>query len=132
MIASGKFHPDALFGDLGRQDCVLGIEFSGRDSSGRRVMGMLGGSGMATTVIPHPYFLWEVSDQWTLEQASTIPIAYGTAYYALIVRGQMRAGESLLVHAGSGSVGQAAISIALHMKCTVYTTVGSQKKQDSI
>lgn len=42
----------------------------------------------------------------------------------------MKPGESLLVHAGSGGVGQAAISIALHMGCTVYTTVGSKEKRD--
>lgn len=42
----------------------------------------------------------------------------------------MKPGESLLVHAGTGGVGQAAISIALHMGCTVYTTVGSQEKRE--
>lgn len=52
------------------------------------------------------------------------------AYYALIVRGQMKPGESLLVHAGTGGVGQAAIAIALHMGCTVYTTVGSKEKRE--
>lgn len=42
----------------------------------------------------------------------------------------MRKGESLLVHAGTGGVGQAAIAIALHMGVTVYTTVGSKEKRD--
>lgn len=42
----------------------------------------------------------------------------------------MKKGESLLVHAGTGGVGQAAISIALHMGCTVYTTVGSKEKRE--
>lgn len=42
----------------------------------------------------------------------------------------MRPGESVLIHAGTGGVGQAAISIALHMGCTVFTTVGTQAKRD--
>lgn len=42
----------------------------------------------------------------------------------------MKTGESVLVHAGTGGVGQAAISIALHMGCEVFTTVGSQAKRD--
>lgn len=42
----------------------------------------------------------------------------------------MKRGDSLLVHAGTGGVGQAAISIALHMGVTVYTTVGSKAKRD--
>lgn len=48
----------------------------------------------------------------------------------MIVRGKMRKGESVLVHAGTGGVGQAAISIALHMGCKVFTTVSSQAKRD--
>ena len=48
----------------------------------------------------------------------------------MLVRGRMRKGESLLVHAGTGGVGQAAISIALHMGCTVFTTVGSKEKRE--
>lgn len=52
------------------------------------------------------------------------------AYYALIVRGRMKPGDSLLVHAGTGGVGQAAIAIALHMGCTVFTTVGSKEKRE--
>ena len=51
------------------------------------------------------------------------------AYYALIVRGRLRPGESILIHSGSGGVGQAAIAIALSMNCTVYTTVGSEGKK---
>lgn len=42
----------------------------------------------------------------------------------------MKAGESLLIHAGTGGVGQASISIALHMGCKVFTTVSSQAKRD--
>lgn len=42
----------------------------------------------------------------------------------------MKSGESVLIHAGTGGVGQASISIALHMGCTVFTTVSSQVKRD--
>lgn len=52
------------------------------------------------------------------------------SYYALMVRGRMKPGESLLVHAGTGGVGQAAIAIALHLGCQVFTTVGSKEKRD--
>ncbi|KAH9365922.1 hypothetical protein HPB48_015002 [Haemaphysalis longicornis] len=105
------------------------MEFSGRDPLGRRVMGMVAAQGMATAVAADPVFLWEVPDSWSLEEASTVPVAYSTAYYALIVRGNVRPGETLLVHSGSGDVGQAAISIALSMGCTVFTTVGSREEQ---
>ena len=43
MLATGKLPPDAIPGDLASQDCILGMEFSGREegSAGRRVMGLL-------------------------------------------------------------------------------------------
>ena len=64
-----------------------------------------------------------------MEQAATVPVAYSTAYYALVIRGQIRRNESVLIHSGSGAVGQAAISIALHRGCRVFTTVGSTAKK---
>lgn len=42
----------------------------------------------------------------------------------------MRRGESVLIHAGSGGVGQAAIAIALHAGCRVFTTVGTAEKRE--
>ncbi|XP_046403851.1 fatty acid synthase-like [Ischnura elegans] len=129
MLASGKLPPDALPGDLAGQDCILGLEFSGRDSSGRRVMGMVPARGLATSVLADPAFLWEVPTHWTLDQASTVPVVYATSYYALKVRGGMKPGDSVLIHAGTGGVGQAAIAIALHEGCNVFTTVGSAEKR---
>lgn len=53
-----------------------------------------------------------------------MPVAYTTAYYSLVVRGRLRHGETVLIHSGSGGVGQAAIAIALSLGCRVFTTVG--------
>lgn len=130
MLATGKLPPDALPGNLAGQDCILGLEFSGRDSKGKRVMGMVAARSLATSVLADPGFLWEVPEKWSLEEAATIPVVYGTSYYALIVRGKLQPGESVLIHAGTGGVGQASIAIALHMGCKVFTTCGSQAKRD--
>lgn len=130
MLTSGKLAADALPGDLATQDCVLGMEFSGRDSTGKRMMALVPAKSLATTCLANTNFIWDVPDHWTLEQASTIPCVYATAYYALVVRGKIQKGESILIHAGSGGVGQAAISVALSRGLTVYTTVGSQGKRD--
>lgn len=92
-------------------------------------MGMVAACGLASTVLADKGFLWEVPPQWSLEEASTVPVAYATAYYALSVRGRMRAGDAVLVHAGTGGVGQAALAIALHAGCTVFTTVGTPDKR---
>ncbi|CAB3365146.1 Hypothetical predicted protein [Cloeon dipterum] len=129
MLASGKLPPDALPGDLAGQDCILGLEFSGRGADGRKVMGMVPARSLATTVLADPGFLWDVPANWTLEDAATVPVVYATSYYALVVRGRMQPGETVLIHAGTGGVGQAAISIAISMGCKVFTTVGSPEKR---
>ena len=65
-----------------------------------------------------------------MEEAATVPVVYTTAFYALVVRGNMQRGNTILIHSGSGGVGQAAISIALHYGCKVFTTVGSTEKRE--
>ena len=119
-------------GDLATEECILGLEFAGRDAKGNRIMGMVPAKGLATDVILNNEtdFIYQVPDNWTLAQAATVPVAYSTAYYALIVRGGLQPGESVLIHSGSGGVGQAAISICLSLGCEVFTTVGSYQKRE--
>ncbi|XP_063635796.1 fatty acid synthase-like [Cydia splendana] len=129
MNATGKLSAMATIGTEAKmENSILGLEFSGLSSTGKRVMGIVT-RGLATSVMADTGFLWEVPKDWSLEEAATVPIAYATAYYALVVRGHMRRGETVLIHAGAGGVGQAAITVALNAGCTVFTTVGSQAKR---
>ena len=127
MIASGKIVPgpeSALF------DCVLGLEFSGRRcDTGERVMGMVPFKGIATTVMTHRDFVWSVPDEWSLEEAASVPVIYITAYYALIMRGQLKQGESVLIHSGAGGVGQASINICQSLGCEIFVSVGTDEKR---
>uniref|UniRef100_A0A0B7B942 Enoyl reductase (ER) domain-containing protein n=1 Tax=Arion vulgaris TaxID=1028688 RepID=A0A0B7B942_9EUPU len=130
MLATGKLPPDAIPGDMATQDCVLGMEFAGRDSAGKRIMGILPAKGLATAVDTEKRFLWDIPDNWSMEEAATVPVVYCTAYYALVTRGRIQRGERVLIHSGSGGVGQAAISVALSYGCEVFTTVGSKEKKE--
>ncbi|XP_065336360.1 fatty acid synthase-like [Cloeon dipterum] len=132
MTATGKLAVEVIAPDRRSQDCVQGLEFSGRDAEGRRVMGLVNSGALANLVLADPLLVWDVPPSWTLEEAATVPAVYCTVYYALVVRGRMRAGETLLVHAGSGGVGQAAINVALHMGCDVFVTVGTPEKIEFI
>ncbi|XP_036124153.1 fatty acid synthase [Molossus molossus] len=129
MLATGKLSPDAIPGKWASRDCLLGMEFSGRDASGRRVMGLVPAEGLATSVLLSQDYLWDVPSTWTLKEAASVPVVYTTAYYALVVRGRLQRGETVLIHSGSGGVGQAAIAIALSLDCRVFTTVGSAEKR---
>nr|ALQ33013.1 putative polyketide synthase [Fusarium subglutinans] len=57
-------------------------------------------------------------------------VIYPTALYALNERAHLRSGESILIHAGSGGLGIAAIILAHRIGATVYTTVGSDVKRE--
>ncbi|KAG8129130.1 hypothetical protein E2320_015873, partial [Naja naja] len=130
MLATGKLSPDAIPGNWTMQQCMLGMEFSGYDPAGKRVMGLLPAKGLATVVDCENRFLWEVPQHWTLEEAASVPVAYATAYYSLVVRGGMKQGDSVLIHSASGGVGQAAVAVALSMGCQVFATVGSKEKRE--
>jgi fatty acid synthase len=128
MLASGKLTPDML---TERGTNYLGLEFSGREMNGRRVMGIVNG-GLATTVSADIDFLWEVPDKWTLEEAATIPIAYAVSYYALFLRTQLKVGERILIHVGADGIGLAATALALHIGCTVFITVSTLDEREEI
>lgn len=71
-----------------------------------------------------------IPEGYSFEQAATLPIAYVTAHYALSHVARLAPGERVLIHAGAGGVGQAAIQIAKARGAEIYTTAGSPRKRD--
>jgi len=65
----------------------------------------------------------------SFEEAATLPVVFMTAWYALKTVAQMQAGEVILVHAGAGGVGMAAIQIAHHLGAEVIASAGSPTKR---
>ena len=61
-------------------------------------------------------------------EAAAFRAAYNTAYVALVRRGNLRTGETLLVHGASGGVGLAAVELGRHLGATVIATAGSDDK----
>lgn len=68
----------------------------------------------------------------SFETAASIPVVYSTAYYGLFDLGRLEAGETILIHAASGGVGQAAIQLAQMVGAEIYATVGSVEKKQHI
>ncbi|VEN61337.1 unnamed protein product [Callosobruchus maculatus] len=93
-------------------------------------MGMSTSGALTTMFYNDAYLNLRIPDHLSLEDAATIPVVYGTVVFALKVRARMKRGDSVLIHSGTGGIGQAAIRIALYEGCTVYTTVGTQEKRE--
>ena len=93
---------------------------------GDRVMGLLDEAFGPVAVADHR-LLAGVPDGWSFAQAASVPIVFLTAYYALVDLAGVRKGERLLVHAGAGGVGMAAIQLADHLGVEVFATASPGK-----
>lgn len=82
--------------------------------SGKRIMGMTPQNSIATMVASKPHALWAVPENWSLAQAAAVPVAYATAYDALVVRGRLQPHHRVLIHSATGAVGLAATRICLN------------------
>ena len=95
---------------------------------GDRVFG-LAVFGIATHAIARAGDVRKIPAGLTFEAAATIPVVFMTAWHALRNVARLREGECVLVHAGAGGVGMAAIQIALHLGAEVIATAGSPSKR---
>ncbi|KAI1499706.1 hypothetical protein F5X99DRAFT_430330 [Biscogniauxia marginata] len=75
-------------------------------------------------------FTFKLPKDMSFEAGTTLPLAYSTAYYSLIELGRLHEDESVLIHAGAGAVGQAAIALAQMIGAEIFTTVGSAEKKE--
>ncbi|MBM7846592.1 type I polyketide synthase [Herpetosiphon giganteus] len=66
----------------------------------------------------------------SLLEAATLPIAFLTALYALEHIAKLKQGQSILIHAATGGVGQAAIQLAHRVGAKVFATAGSDRKRE--
>ncbi len=62
----------------------------------------------------------------TMEEAASIPLVGLTAWQVLVERANLKHGQRVLIHAGSGGVGTFAIQLAKHFGATVATTAGTE------
>lgn len=95
---------------------------------GERVMCLLGGGGYAEYVVANQNMLLRIPEGMSFEQAAAIPEAFYTAFVNLFLEGDLKAGESLLIHAGASGVGTAAIQLARRAGAQVFITAGSDEK----
>jgi alcohol dehydrogenase len=72
--------------------------------------------------------LVRIPDNVSFEEAASLPVAYGTAYRMIVTRGQIKAGEKVLVLGASGGVGTGAVLIAKLLGAHVIACGSSDAK----
>lgn len=141
VIASGLNFVDIMVAMGQVPDTMIGAECSGIVSkigsnitnfkSGDRVMTWK--LGCHQTYVKSPGVMFQrLPDEMTFEVAASIPTIYCTSYHALYDCARLKRGESILIHAAAGGVGQSAIILAKHLGAEIFATVGSEEKKQLI
>ena len=121
---------------------VPGVEVSGEVLSappasgfkpGDRVMGLLDSAGLthggySEIADAVPGSVTPMPDKMTFEDGAGFTLVFQTGWFGLHRRANLQAGETLLVHAGAGGVGSAAIQLGKAAGAKVIATAGSDEK----
>jgi NADPH2:quinone reductase len=97
---------------------------------GDRVLASLGWGGMAEKALVDANRVVPIPDTMPFDEAAAFMMTYGTSYYALKDRGEIKPGETLLVLGAAGGVGLAAVELGKAMGARVIAAASSQEKVD--
>lgn len=95
---------------------------------GDRVVAVLGWGSHAQRVAAPAADTWIIPDALDLSVAAAVPVAWGTAHECLFAAGGLTARQSVLIHAGAGALGLAAIQLAHRAGATVYATASDDTR----
>jgi acyl transferase domain-containing protein/NADPH:quinone reductase-like Zn-dependent oxidoreductase/SAM-dependent methyltransferase/acyl carrier protein len=137
MLAMGLLPREPVSGDLTGE--TLGFECAGRVCAvGAAVTNFAPGDEviacgpgtMASHFIAKARNVLRKPRNMTMEEASSVLVAYLTAYYSLHELAHLEKGERILIHAAAGGVGLAAIRLAQNVGAEIFATAGSATKRD--
>lgn len=105
----------------------IGSDVSGV-AAGDRVMVKMRHGAFTDEAVVMPSQLTPLPRTFDYAEGATFLAAHGTAYHALVDRGQLKSGETLLVHGAGGGVGLAAVEVGKLLGATVIAAASSEEK----
>jgi len=99
---------------------------------GQKVVTVLNWGSHAEYAVAPACDTWVLPDGMDPDLAAAVPTAWGTAHECLFAAGRLAAGETVLVHAGAGALGLAAIQLAKRAGATVLTTASSAARLERL
>lgn len=130
MVAMGQI-PDNLLGFEGAGIVRRVGENVTNVKPGDRVCFLAHGAHRTVHRIRAEYAV-PVPPEIPFEEAAGLLLAHATAWYGLYKMARAQRGQTILIHAAAGGVGQAAIMLAQHLGLEIYATVGSEDKRQLI
>lgn len=128
MVALNQISDDQIGAEFSGVVLEVGAAWRSVWTPGDRVCGPLDGS-FRTVARTKGATLIKMPPDMSFTEAASIPVAYATAQYGLRYLARLQPGETILVHAAAGGVGQAAVYLAQRAGATVYATVSTPEKK---
>jgi NADPH:quinone reductase-like Zn-dependent oxidoreductase len=100
-------------------------------SEGDRLIAMIGHGGLAEKVIANAATAVPLPEGRSFEEGSALILTYGTTIHALLDRGRLKSGETLLVLGAAGGVGLAAVELGKAFGARVVAAVSSEEKAEA-
>jgi NADPH2:quinone reductase len=97
--------------------------------AGDRVVACTAIGGFAEVAVAFPFMTFPLPSPLDYAEGAGLVFNYHTAYFALVTRGRLRAGESVLVHGAAGGVGTAALQVARALGARTIGVVSSDEKE---
>ena len=97
--------------------------------AGDRVAAFCALGGWAETAVAPAYFTFPLGEHLDFAQGAALVLNYHTAYFSLMTRGRLEAGETVLVHGAAGGVGTASLQVAKGLGATTIGTVSTEEKK---
>ncbi|HEY2282178.1 MAG TPA: NADPH:quinone oxidoreductase family protein [Solirubrobacteraceae bacterium] len=97
--------------------------------AGERVAAFCALGGFAELAVAPEFLTFPLAPQLDYAQGAGLILNYHTAYFALVLRGRLQAGETVLVHGAAGGVGTAALQVAKGLGVRTIAVVSSDAKQ---
>lgn len=138
LRAKPAYHPDKLPAILGCDGAGV-VESIGssvtRFKVGDAVFFCNGGLGdepgsYAEYTTLHEDFCAAKPLKLSMQEAAALPLVFITAWESLVERANLRTGQTILIHAAAGGVGQVAVQLARHLGARIAVTVSDDNKAD--
>lgn len=85
--------------------------------------------GFAQVAVAPEHFTFALPESFDFAQGAALILNYHTAYFSLVTRGRLQAGEKVLVHGAAGGVGTAALQVAKGLGASTIAAVSSDEKE---
>ena len=132
MVSMGQLQEKIMGFECGGVITRVGPKATHNFKVGDRVCALTTRGHWANRIRIHYTGVGKIPDHMSFEAAASIPMAFVTAYYSLFEKARLEKGDTVLIHAASGGVGQAAIILAKWAGAEILATVSSQEKRDFI